>query len=70
MGTEALSGLQSGRVVKLTIHLQLLPKHIFANLKQLGITLTKMYWLLGRKSKLSTSNKLDLRNTALGYGFH
>jgi hypothetical protein len=26
--------------------------------KQLEITLTKMYWLLGRKSKLSTSNKL------------
>jgi hypothetical protein len=27
-------------------------KHIFAKWKQLGITLTKMYWLLGRKSKL------------------
>jgi hypothetical protein len=26
-------------------------KNIFAKLKQLGITLTKMYWLLGRKSK-------------------
>jgi hypothetical protein len=25
-------------------------KHIFAKWKQLGITLTKMYWLLGRKS--------------------
>jgi hypothetical protein len=56
-------------------------KYIFAKRKQLGITLTKMYWLLGRKSKLSTSNKpliykkqystnLDLRNTTLGYGFH
>jgi hypothetical protein len=42
-------------------------------------TLTKMYWLLGRKSKPSTNNKLllcnaqtnlDLRNTTLGYGFH
>jgi hypothetical protein len=33
-------------------------KHIFTKRKQLGITLTKMYWLLGRKSKLSTSNKL------------
>jgi hypothetical protein len=33
-------------------------KHIFAKWKQLGITLTKMYWLLGRKSKLSASNKL------------
>jgi hypothetical protein len=27
-------------------------KHIFAKRKQLGITLTKIYWLLGRKSKL------------------
>jgi hypothetical protein len=27
--------------------------------KQLGITLTKIYWLLGRKSKLSTSNKFS-----------
>jgi hypothetical protein len=33
-------------------------KHIFAKRKQLGMTLTKMYWLLGCKSKLSTSNKL------------
>jgi hypothetical protein len=33
-------------------------KHIFAKRKQLEITLTKMHWLLGRKSKLSTSNKL------------
>jgi hypothetical protein len=35
-------------------------KHIFIKRKQLGITLTKMYWLLGRKSKLSTNNKLLL----------
>jgi hypothetical protein len=33
-------------------------KHIFAKRKQLAITFTKMYWLLGRKSKLSTSNNL------------
>jgi hypothetical protein len=32
--------------------------HVFAKRKQLGISLTKMYWLLGRKSKLSVSNKL------------
>jgi hypothetical protein len=32
--------------------------HIFAKRKHLGISLTKMYWLLGRKSKLSTNNKL------------
>jgi hypothetical protein len=33
-------------------------KHIFIIHKQLGITLTKMYWLLGHKSKLSLSTKL------------
>jgi hypothetical protein len=32
--------------------------HIFAKRKQLGLSLTKMYWLLGRKSKPSISNKL------------
>jgi hypothetical protein len=32
--------------------------HIFAKREQLGLSLTKMYWLLGRKSKLSTNNKL------------
>jgi hypothetical protein len=40
-------------------------KHIFAKWKQLGITLTKMYWLPGRKSKLSTSNKLLIHKTIL-----
>jgi hypothetical protein len=40
-------------------------KHIFAKRKQLRITLTKMYWLLGRKSKLSTSNKLVIYKTIL-----
>jgi hypothetical protein len=38
-------------------------KHIFAKRKQLGITLTKMYWLLGRKSNLSTINKLLIYKT-------
>jgi hypothetical protein len=38
---------------RLTCH-----KHIFAKRKHLGITLSKMYWLLGRKSKLSIINKL------------
>jgi hypothetical protein len=32
-------------------------KHIFTKRKQLGMTLTKMHWLHGWKSKLSTSNK-------------
>jgi hypothetical protein len=40
-------------------------KHIFAKRKQLGITVTKMYWLLGRKSKLNTSNKLRIYKTIL-----
>jgi hypothetical protein len=31
-------------------------KHIFTKRKQVGIALTKMYWLLGRKSKLSINN--------------
>jgi hypothetical protein len=32
--------------------------HISSKRKQLGISLAKMYWLLGRKSKLSINNKL------------
>jgi hypothetical protein len=38
---------------RLTCH-----KYIFVKRKQLGITLTKTYCLLGQKSKLSTNNKL------------
>jgi hypothetical protein len=53
--------------------------HIFSKRKQLGLSLTKMYWLLGRKSKLSTNNKLliyiqsntqthlDIRHSTLRY---
>jgi hypothetical protein len=33
-------------------------KLIFTKWKQLGITLTKMYWFIRHKSKLSSSNKL------------
>jgi hypothetical protein len=33
-------------------------KHIFNKRKHLGIILTKLYWILGRKSKLNLSNKL------------
>jgi hypothetical protein len=40
-------------------------KHIFAKRKQSGITLTKMYWLLGRKSKLSIGNELLIYKTIL-----
>jgi hypothetical protein len=45
---------------RLTWHQQ-----IFTKRKQLGFTLTKMYWLLGRQSKLSTSNELVLYKTIL-----
>jgi hypothetical protein len=38
---------------------------IFTKWKYLGVTLTKMYWLLGRKSQLSLSNKLLLYKTIL-----
>jgi hypothetical protein len=40
-------------------------KHIFAKRKHLGITLTKLYWLLSRKSRLSMSNKLLLYKVIL-----
>jgi hypothetical protein len=39
--------------------------HIFAKRKQLGLALTKMYWLLGRKSELSTNNKLVVYKAVL-----
>jgi hypothetical protein len=40
-------------------------KQIFTKRKQLGLTLTKMHWMLGRKSQLSTTNKLLLHKTIL-----
>jgi hypothetical protein len=40
-------------------------KHIFTKRKQLGMTLTKMHWLLGRQSKLSTSNKILIYKATL-----
>jgi hypothetical protein len=45
---------------RLTCH-----KHIFIKRKQISIALTKMYWLLGRKSKLSINNKLLIYKTVL-----
>jgi hypothetical protein len=40
-------------------------KLFFTKRKQLGIALTKMYWLLGRKSKPSTHNELLIYKTIL-----
>jgi hypothetical protein len=59
---------QEEDVKYLTLHLDrrlTWHKHISAKWKQLGITLTKMYWLLGCKSKLSTSNKVLIYKTVL-----
>lgn len=40
-------------------------KHIFTKRKQLGLQLSKMYWLLGRKSQLTVDNKLLLYKAIL-----
>jgi hypothetical protein len=39
--------------------------HIIAKRKQLGLSLIKIYWLLGQKSKLSTYNKLYIYKVIL-----
>lgn len=40
-------------------------KHIFTKRKQLGIKLRQIHWLIGRKSQLSTENKLLLYKTII-----
>lgn len=40
-------------------------KHIFTKRKQLGLKLSQMYWLIGRKSKLCLDNKILLYKTIL-----
>jgi hypothetical protein len=40
-------------------------KHIFTKRKHVGTILTKLYWLLGRKSKLDLNNKLLIYKVAI-----
>jgi hypothetical protein len=40
-------------------------KHIFTKIKQLGMKLHRMYWIIGRKSELSLANKLLIYKTIL-----
>jgi hypothetical protein len=40
-------------------------KHIFTKREHLGTILTKLYWLLGRKSKLDLNNKLLIYKVAI-----
>jgi len=52
----------------LGIHLDRRPtwqKHIFTKRKQLGLQLHCMYWIIGRKSKLSLENKILIYKTNL-----
>ena len=40
-------------------------KHIFTKRRQVGLQLHRMYWIIGRKSKLSLENKLLIYKTIL-----
>jgi hypothetical protein len=63
-----LNGPQEGYVGYLGLHIDrrlTWRKHIFTERKQMGMTLTKMRWQLGRKSKLSTGNKIIVYNAIL-----
>lgn len=40
-------------------------KHIFTKRKQLGLQLHKLYWMIGRRSKLSVDNKVLVYKTIL-----
>jgi len=40
-------------------------KHIFTERKQLELQLHRVYWIIGRKSKLSLENKLLIYKTIL-----
>jgi len=59
---------QTEEVKYLGIHLDrklTWPKHISAKRKQLDLKLRKLYWIIGRKSQLSLSNKLLVYKTIL-----
>jgi hypothetical protein len=58
--TEEVKHLGLHLDIRLTWH-----KHIFTKQKQLGIAFTKIYWVLGHKSKLSITNKLFIYKTIL-----
>jgi hypothetical protein len=58
--TPTLSNSLKHLDLRLTWH-----KHVFTKRKQLGIALTKMYWLLGHKSKPSINIKLLIYKTIL-----
>jgi hypothetical protein len=59
--------LPQADVKYLGIHFERLTwhKHIFTKRKNLGITLTKLYWLLRHRSKLNLSNKLLIYKVAI-----
>jgi len=69
--TVTLNGqhIPQGETAKyLGIHLDLRltwQNHIFTERKQLGLQLHRMYWIIGRKSKLSLENKLIIYKTIL-----
>jgi hypothetical protein len=80
LALQNASGLtQHTEELKTCISIHNIDAMLLEKRKQLGITVNQKSWLLKRKSKLSTSNKLlildtqtnlDIRNRTLEYGFH
>ncbi|CAG9839539.1 unnamed protein product [Diabrotica balteata] len=42
-------------------------KHIFTKRKQLGLKLSKMYWLMEKRSQLNLSNKILVYKSVIKY---